>query len=288
MKTFDLVLGSACAAALLGCTQLDGLTSSEGGRRHGAGTMDTLTSAEQSAHRADQQYIHDLAKPGARIRLNFADSRQYRFALARLRLAGKDADSSPDLFELVEAHRQEHLARELRPGTFAEELTPSSVALEAVHRIERADVRRLNATTTLVEGTASSTYGGAIAHAYVDLAITATDGVAVGPLVYEEKIGETDGPRILGMTVDTNATTTSKLARYAVSSYRFEVSPEGFIGDYVYAELGITEPSPATGLIPRPPQAGAVLQETGAPPYLSISICIDRTWTNDCDYTLAD
>ncbi|MFY0576703.1 hypothetical protein ACN28S_22325 [Cystobacter fuscus] len=118
------IMSGACLAMLPACKSNlpEELQSTAAAyTEHGLGDMERLTKVERELYTADQRYLEGLTAPETRIRLNLADPRQHRFALARLKLAGKTPANSPHLFEAMEQRRQFHLARGYRAGLLPQE-----------------------------------------------------------------------------------------------------------------------------------------------------------------------
>jgi len=67
----------------------------------GVGSRGALTAAELATYKADMKYVRSLMPERTNATLNHADDRQHRFVLARLKMAGKTPENSPELFKLV-------------------------------------------------------------------------------------------------------------------------------------------------------------------------------------------
>jgi hypothetical protein len=289
MKMIQIASGGLCAAALLACSPTANQELiPEGGRAHGFGTLDKLTSAEHSAYISDQQYIHSLARPGKRVRFNFADPRQYNFARTRLKLAGKHAGNSPYLFELIEARRQEHINSELKAGTFAPDVGVQSFTdpgRQEMHYIEQYSVAPVDSATAEAAAAASSTFPDGAYYTYLDASITTTGGTPISPFEYTEEYDNPEGFVGANVTLSTRGNLSlSNIRRYVISSSKFEESDHGFTGTYIYTEFGSGNPLSAAALPELSViQVDAPRADIKAPNNL-ISICIDRSWTSDCDY----
>ncbi len=289
-RCFLFTMGCTSAATLLACAPAassDGAKESWGAQ--GIGSSDKLTAAEWTTYVANQQYIHSMVKPDTRVRLNMADPKQYEFAISRLKLSGKTADNSPYLFERIEARRQKHLAQGLKPGSFAEPIkTQSEADISEKHRIESASFGALNGGATVNDLSASgtSTFPGGSLYTWVDISVTTTSGQQIAPFAYSEEFEPPPdrelGARVIAATHGNPAV--SNVKRYAVSSFKYEDNPEEFTDSYTYTEVGKVQPL-STAAIPFiiGPTTAAPIDTNGD---AKISVCMDRLWTNDCDYLL--
>ncbi len=286
-------LGFTSAATLLACAPAtNGDGSQESGRAQGIGTSDKLSAAEWTQYVANQQYIHGLTKPDTRVRLNMADPKQYNFAISRLKLSGKTAANSPYLFERIEERRQKHVAQGLKPGTFAEPIkTQSDAQRSEKHRIEGASFGGGGSIGSAsggssINATAGSTFPDGALYTWVDVNASTVSGYPISPFAYTEEfeppVGRELGARVLANAE--GALNVSNVKRYAISSFKYEDSEEEFTDSYTYKEVGKVQPM-STAAIPF--IAG---HYTVAPIDINadarISVCMDRLWTNDCDYLL--
>lgn len=244
----------------------------------GIGSRDRLTSAEWATYRSDAQYVHDLAPPDVPVRLNLADPRQYNFAMARLKLAGKNPASSPHLFELLEARRNAQVAIDLKAG-----VTGGPVAM---HYIEAAAIH-----DGQLVGTASSAALGGTDYTYLDLAISTIAGTPLGNLAFVEEFERPDGNNGANLTVSTTGNPNlSSLTRYEFESYKFEEIGSDIIDSYIHLEIGSRVAKVPVG----PPQLSAATVDEprdtvgpgGGPPDLVITGCLNPPGTNDCDYVV--
>jgi hypothetical protein len=249
----------------------------------GLGDPGRLSQAEWATYMADQRYVHGLTKPGVRIRLNLADQKQYRFAMARLKLAGKTSVNSPYLFEAMEQRRQKHLARGYQAGLLPEEEigSQSTTDRREMHIIETASLGETTAALNDGMGTASSTFPGGAYYTYADVSYTDVSGYPLGNLTWAE---EFDGGYNVTISAAGDLSKTN-LSRYSVSSYKVEDSEAGFMDSYIYTEMGAAS-GPTVAEVPR-----LSVPSVQAPLDIAfndnlISVCLDRTWTQDCDYDL--
>jgi len=297
----SLALGVTCLASLGGCSPSTSLSS---GPEQGTGSIDRLTSHEWTAYVDNAQYLRDLTPPDVAVKLNLADPRQYDFVMARLKLAGKHPDNSPHLFELLEARRQSQIARGMKSGTFAQVLDTAPTGRVAMHYIEQNSIvtrpPQISARTAApsvnpsprVVGAASSTFPGGTYDTYVDITISAINGTLIAPLQFKEEFENLQGVPGANVTVSTSGNTNvSSVTRYTAESYEFHDAPdEGFSDSYSHSEVG-TQSGQANAIHPDLTPAQIldpkdIVGPNGSPPEGTISVCMDRQWTNDCDYVL--
>ncbi len=278
-------MGGACLALFPACkadTADAPQSSAKGYREQGLGDYGRLTQAEFKTYLADQNYIHTLVPPDVRVRLNMADPQQWRFAMTRLKLAGKTPENSPYLFKAMEERRQLHLSRGLRAGLLPAqdmELQAGQAARE-MHIIEQASLRT-SSSSTVGAGAASSTFPGGAYYTYIDTSYSDSSNYPLGALSYNE---EYDGGQNVTNGAEGDLSRT-QLKRYRVASYKLEDATSGFKDSYVYTDFGsLSElydaklPQLATPVVQAP--IDRVLGDN------VVSVCVNRAWTNDCDYQI--
>jgi hypothetical protein len=292
-------LCSMCAVSLLACSAPASSTDLGDGRVRGLGDRQRLSGAEWAAYVGDAQYVHDLTPSDVPVRLNLADPRQYNFAMTRLKLAGKNDKNSPYLFQLIETRRNAQIASGLKAGTFAPAVATANGGAVAMHYIEVASVRNGQpsvaaagnraAPPRYATGAASSTFPGGSDYTYVDVTISTVAGDPIAPLAYAEDYGNPDGNTGANVTISTTGDpNVSSLTRYTFESYKYEQVGSDFIDSYIHAEIGSRAPKAAAGLpqlsVPAVDDPHDVVGPGGSAPEGLISVCMDRAWTNDCDY----
>lgn len=280
------LMAGTCLSLLTGCTSnpQESMPEFHGRNQQGIGEQGRLSRAEWATYVSDQKYLHGIARPDVRIRLNLADEPQYRFAMSRLKLAGKTPDNSPYLFKALEQRRQDHLARGYKPGLLPPEASALAVsaARQEMHAIEEASIGETTAVENDGLGIASSTFPGGSIYTYVDTSYTDSSGTALGDLAWREAFG--DG-RNLPVNATGNLALTS-LKRYRVSSYKVEESADQGIQDsYIYTEVGFAG-GPVVNEAPRLNALTVLAPLDVAFNDNLISVCLNRTWTQDCDYDL--
>jgi hypothetical protein len=276
-------VSSVCLGLLLACKP--GIQGGEpvGRSRQGLGNFGQLTAEELATYMADQQYVNQLTQPDVRIRLNLADERQYRFATTRLKLAGKTAASSPELFRLMESRRQEHLTKGYKPGLLpgGEIGLLSTAERQEMHYIESASLGETTAAANDGMATASSTYPDGAYYTYTDVNFTDVSGYPLGDLGWIEQY---ESGQNLTVNAAGNLGLTSQ-KRYRVSSYKAEDSDTGFVDSYLYTEVGAASPV----AVAEAPRLGALTVQAPLDIRFNdnvIAVCLSRTWTQDCDYDL--
>jgi hypothetical protein len=244
------------------------------------GAFSNLTAEEMREFQVDREYMRSLAQPNQAVRLNLADPQQHRLAMARLKIAGKSRFNSPNLFTVVEQTRQEHVRRGYGTGLVAElEFRDGGSDREAMHFISTATVDGQEG-----EGAASSTFPDGSLYTFLDVAYFDIEGLPVAaPNVVEDFGGGAD------VNVQTDADLTqSDIDAYTVDTLKMEDTGADFIVSYTYTEMGLQSAQPAAGR-PTPPVLS--VQNVLAPIDTRlnddlISICLNRVWTQDCDYDL--
>jgi hypothetical protein len=297
--SIPFMLGCSYAVSLAACGQ------PSPGNTQGVGSGDRLTGAQWSAYVANSQYLQGLSRPGVAVQLNLADPRQFDFVVARLQLAGKTPANSPHLYEQIEARRQDHLARGLKAGSFAAGPQAVTTGAVAMHFIEEARVSPVHAAaltgaqrgaaasgTSQATGTASSTFPGGSDYTYVDVSVSTVSGTAVAPLAYREQFDNPNGNVGANVTISTSGDpSVSNQTRYTIESYKFEDQPDGnSTASYVHQEVGSASAQTPVGLpqlsVPVINHPVDTVGLNSATPDGIISVCMDRNWTNDCDYIL--
>jgi len=298
----SIAMGFACIASQGACSPA---TRPDSGPERGIGNIGRLTSQEWTAYVGNGQYVRNLAPPDVAVKLNFADSQQYEFVKARLKLAGKTAENSPHLFELIEARRQLQIASGLNAGRFAQVLDTPPAGRVEMHYIEVNSIglppanlaaRTVKESASLPSpeavGAASSTFPGGTDDTYVDISVSTVTGTPIAPLQYKEEFENPDGvPGANVTSATTGNTNASNITRFTFESYKYEDVPgQGFSDSYIHQEAGSLTPQPNGGLpvlsLPQVDAPADIVGVNGAGPDGLISVCMDRQWTNDCDYII--
>ena len=288
-------LGGALLTLLFACN-------ASGGQEFGAtagttqlvGSNSRLSAADWTAYTADGQYVRNLAPTSKAVQLNFADPRQYNFAMSRLKLAGKTAVNSPHLFELIEAHRQAQQAQGLHAGAVAPADDAPAEDPRPDHYFEQTTL--LDTTVPSdhppSKGTAGSTIPGGSLYTYVDVTISTVAGLPIAEIGANESFESPDPDSVNGgdlMASTSGDPTVSNITRYTYESVKNEVTADGdFTSSYIHEERGSLAPSVSAAL----PKLGNLVvdlpRDSGGPsgaPDGTILVCVDRS-SRECDYTV--
>jgi hypothetical protein len=231
----------------------------------GAARPEALSPAELKTYHEDRRYVRSMVRPDVATSLDYSDPRVFRFVLARLKMAGKTPRTAPRLFELVNWRRavdQRHHTES--PLAFA-------TGRKEQHFINSSNF--LTESSPFMEANALITYPGVAYYLYVDSAAWDNNGTPLGVMGYAERYnGSTARSAAIGDITKTSA------LDYEVDSYSMTDSASGLRDSYVFREnnrkcqfdlstLTITDP----------------VNKTGGQ---CVDICLNRTWTGDCDYDL--
>ncbi|MBN1208989.1 MAG: hypothetical protein JXB05_29295 [Myxococcaceae bacterium] len=279
-------LSGACLAMLSACKSEvhEETRTAYGYNEQGLMEFGQLSRAEWTNYMADQRYIHSLVRPDVRIRLNLADPKQHRFAMARLKLADKTPENSPYLFQAMERRRQQHLAKGYREGLLPQEESGllATAERQEMHYIPVANAGETTAVTNDGLGAASSTFPGGTNYTYLDVSYTDASGYPLGSLGWTQEYAG-------GYNTTVNAAgdlSLTSLKQYAVASYKIEESAaNGFEDSYLYTELG-SETASEVDEVPMLETPSVEAPKDVAYNDNLISVCLNRTWTQDCDVDL--
>ncbi|HYO58060.1 Hint domain-containing protein [Archangium sp.] len=233
----------------------------------GAARPDALSPDELRTYHEDHRYIRSLVRPDVATSLDYSDPRVFRFVLTRLKMAGKTPRTAPRLFDLI---HQRRAADQWHPRTT--ESTPAFTSVrKEQHFINSSNF--LTESSPYMEANALVTYPGVANYLYVDSAAWDNNGTPLGVMGYGEKF---NGSIVKSVAIG-DITKTSALD-YEVDSYALMDSASGLRESYILREnnrkcqfdlstLNITDP----------------VNKTGGQ---CVDICLNRTWTGDCDYDL--
>jgi hypothetical protein len=274
--------GLMCLGLALGCNSgsHDTSSASVGQREQHLGRYAQLSAAELATYKTDMKHLHSLMRPDVPVRLNLADDAQYRFVLTRMKLAGKNAQNAPHLFELIEKRRQQHLKRNPRRG-----LAPGAEYVTSTDDGARVAMHFLEATSlvgTSGASAANSTFPEGSYYTYVDTAVYDAGGLPLSDLGLVE---EFDGGYNTNILIPADLSQ-SAITGYTFDSYKMEDTAEGFEDSYVVSRAGTPEGSASRVETPD------VVAQVRAPADRAyndgiVSICLDRSWlVHDCDYDL--
>lgn len=291
MKSLKWVFGCLCTASLFACTPANsGYAPAESNQAQSVNINDRLSSAEWATYKADQQYINSLVKPDTRVRLNYADPTQYRFVMARMKLAGKNEKNSPYLFELLEARRKEQAARGLAVGKLAEVIQEGDSATRGErHEITAADPGkppRLNiAAATPGVGAATSTFPNGTYYTFVDVSYGTASGTPLAPYAYHEEFEQEDEGQLVGADVPVQTiadTSASPERQWTVTSYKMEDSESaGFQDSYKIANFDVPNAAPVPQVLEM--ERTVIAEPVDHNNDGRIHLCFNRGSDADCD-----
>jgi len=275
-----LMLGGLMA---LGCTQTSTGQQEEGSFQiaeneqflfKGVSKPDTLTHEEWATYKADRQYVVSRAPDNVPVVLNHADARQHRFVMMRLKMAGKTPQNSPQLFKLVNSKRSEHQAKGYKEGEFI--TTQSTTARANKHYFNSLNVRP---AIQQMEVVATASVKDELFYGYVDSASWDANGTPLGDMAYTE---------IYGNMPYHSAATSGDLLKTSLSEYTGDSLLIEDTVQYGYRETFVAARNRRpTSVTFGAPAVNAPLNVVGsATDTCPVSVCLNRTWTNDCDYDL--
>ncbi len=294
-KITKTLFGCASALALFACSPANNEYSLQEKQTavKGGVMSERLTTAEWSTYMADHRYVNSLVKPNVRARLNFADPKQHRFAMARLKLAGKNAKNSPYLFELIEQRRKDQLKAGIQAGVLGEEQINTPITRSEQHLITAASApMRSNrpgaAAAVEVPGRAAmaSTYPDGAFYTWADLSYSTASGFPLAEPTYTEEFENEGQAGLVGANIALEVEADTGLSnekQWVVSTYKFEDSATGFTDSYQIDEFGAGEPVQTLEAIQM--ERIKVLQPVDVVGNDNIvHICVNRAWNTDCDY----
>jgi len=234
----------------------------------GEGRPDALAPSDRAIFAADRAYLQSLTAPGVAMGINHADERQHRFVAMRLRMAGKDPQNSPQIFQRLADVRAEHLAKGYKAGA----MIPTTSFTNGVDDLHYFN--KLNVGSTTLEVVASGTTDDALYYGYVDALPMDAAGQQLGSMAYSEVYG----PMTYGHARAVGNLALTSQAELAADSLLIEDTVNfGYRETYIYEKnkRPITFSTPAVNA-PADIKGGDNC----------VGICLNRTWTGDCDYDL--
>lgn len=228
----------------------------------GKSRSDALSDQEWATYLSDRLHVRGLMKSDTLVSLDFSDPRVFRFIVARLKLAGKTPQSSPHLFQLINQRRAQGGKSVVTQfsGTRGWQHTPVSTNF-------------LAPGSPYMEANAVSTYPGGVDYGYVDAAAYDQNGNPLGDMGYGEIYG--------GATVWAAALgDTSQGSDNHVEADTYSLIEKGstLLDSYVVRANNSQCQIDTTTLTVNDP-----VDKGGSQ---CIDICLNRTWTGDCDYDL--
>lgn len=151
----------------------------------GTSSVQLLSRTEQAAYAADRAYLRGLAKRGVPMSINHADPRQHRFAIARMKMAGKTHANSPELFRLLDGLPAKHMALGLLPGQMQAQAVNDGT-LASQHAL-RATVK--TPTQGVVASGSLASRKDPLSYGYIDCSVYDGNGNALGDPSFVEIFG---------------------------------------------------------------------------------------------------
>ncbi|HLL54426.1 MAG TPA: Hint domain-containing protein [Myxococcaceae bacterium] len=224
-----------------------------------------LSPAEWKTYREDRAHVRTkYGKPDGSASLDWSDPRAFRFVIARLKLAGKTPQTSPRLFEKIQQRRAEHQRGQFLVSTTAGNTRKAQHYMTSTNIIEGSNHIEANATVT---------YPGGAYYLYVDSASWDNTGEPLGPMGYMESYGgATARSAAIGDIEQTAA------QHFELDSYSLMDTSIGLLESFTFRDNNKSCEFDLSTLAIQAP-----VDRRGGQ---CISICLNRTWTNDCDYDL--
>ena len=281
MRTCVSIVGALLCAALYGACSSPGPTTTDESFElvngqdtfSGTGRLANLAKADIANYLSDRAYLRKIAPRGQSIEINHADPRQHRFALARVRIAGKTPESSPALFQAMSDLVRVHTASGYAVGT----VRPAAAAavaggLASQHAILALGKTQPGSTMVVTSSLASRT--GHLSHGFVDCIAADGEGNALGDSTYAEVFGDMKfaAPQCTGdltWGADGQAEGDSFLSETVSGGPTLQFYVAG-----PTVSFDALAPALSTPTVNQPADLNADNK---------ISVCLDRTWTGDCD-----
>ncbi len=222
---------------------------------------------EMALYREDRLYVRGLMRDETPTSLNYADPRQYRFVLSRLKLAGKSPKNSPHLFKLIAQRRAEHLEKGYEVGMT---LTAASNGRKTEHFLGSTNF--LSDTSAVYEVKATCTHPNAAYYIWCDAAAWDNNGEPLGAMGFSEVYGAP-----YTKAASHGDTSLSAATSFESDTYTFKDTPEGLIETYS-VRRGQGRELTYAATVQKP--------VTAAGDQTCADICLNRTWTGDCDYDM--
>ncbi|MFT3772394.1 MAG: Hint domain-containing protein [Minicystis sp.] len=219
-----------------------------------------------------------MAPPDTSVVLNHADERQHRFVEMRLKMAGKTRGNAPELFKRIDETRAQHVAMGLKAGQFVPK-SHGELARDAdpgrVTQHYMSSVGLL--TSSSLQGISLGSNVGTLTYGYIDSGVWDSDGAPLGNMNYAEVY--TNMPYATVASTG-NLALTQRSEVFADSMLVTDSPTLGHSERYTVKG----RPTIGAGSIQwKAPviQAPVDLNSDGC-----YSICLNRSWTNDCDVDL--
>lgn len=260
MKSLRTMTMAGCVLALAGCgTELAELTAYES------------EAAALAQRKADTLYFRDLVakSPLPYVKLNFADDRHFRFALARLQAGGRTPENAPELYDGIFAAREKALAHRGAPD--------AEMPAGYSHLI--ANILQDYSNPDRITTDAFTTTQGGSPNAFIDVAMFAKSGDQLGKQVVEEETDE--GTNLTARTQGDLPTGQGNSGFVIVDS--FACSDADGDTKCSTSSIGTNLKKPGKLLAPYDQSL------PGVPIDGMITVCLNRSWlydAYDCEYTM--
>src|SRR5512140_301524 len=246
----------------------------------GTGSASLLSKAELATYLSDRQYVRSLARGGRAMRINHADPRQHRFAVTRMKMAGKTPTNSPQLFKMLQNMQAADIAHGLAPDAMSL-FNHDDGTLQSQHEILNTG---RTATPGVVSSTALASRTDPLSYGYVDCTVHDSLGNPLGDTSYLEVYGNMPflSPTCYGDMSSAWVQSIESDSLLIEIGYSRDTSPN-FVADGGPTESYIVGPVVALDALPflNTPIVNHPVDLNGDG---AIVVCLDRTWTGDCEY----
>jgi hypothetical protein len=233
----------------------------------GTARPDALSPDELKTYHEDRRYVRSMMRSDVATSFDYSDPQVYRFIRARLKMAGKTPQTAPRLFELINQRR----ADDQRRPRNTESTQAFATGRKEQHFINSSNF--LSESSPFMEANALVTYPGVASYLYIDSAAWDNIGVPLGVMGFSQTFNGS-----IAKSAAVGNVTLSLAKDYEVDSLALIDSASGLRETYIVREnnrkcqfdlstLNITDPVSTTG-------------------GQCVDICLNRTWTGDCDYDL--
>ncbi|MFT3771819.1 MAG: hypothetical protein QM820_40940 [Minicystis sp.] len=276
MKTSWLLVALGAAAA--GCSQTTGTDpdandeiSGDEASFEGTSKPENLSVQERATYQSDWAYVNKLVSNNSSVILNHADERQHRFVEMRLKLAGKTRGNAPELFKRIDETRAQHVAMGLKAGQFVPKPHGELARSVDAGRVPEHYMSSVNFLgTSSMESISTGSRIDAITYGYIDSGTWDSNGTPIGDMNYVEVYTNMPYRAVkstgnLALTSAAMLTGDSMLIEDTVSSGHRE---------FYVAAASTRGPSFTVPTLLEPSD------HTSDGCY---SICLNRSWTGDCD-----
>ncbi len=239
-----------------------------------------LSAKEQFRYQKGLQTLKADAADGQTLTLNLGETWQYQTLIDHLKLRGKTPENAPQLFRFIKAERQRALKAGETVGYQTQRAKAEEDVPQPMHSVEAAFSNGSESAFN-----ASSSFPGGSTYTYLDVAYTSSDpNEADVPALVEEFAGGTDvvaeGTFQHGQGFSAKSEVERNINSWAISAR--DLNGDGEIQEDEYLSITfVSRPLLIPGLFGLNIDEPVDHTNDG-----EISICMNRTWTNDCDVNL--